>query len=103
MIEPIGRLVGTDVGPHEEHLAVPDFGEALLEADPPFLDRFDFTPHENDAGLEGLEQEVLVARLAIGGNDLNILDHKSHSNMRGTRGLSRAQVVLPTPLGPQKR
>ena len=59
VVEAVGGLVGTDVGPDEEYLAVADFGEALLEADPAFLDGLHFAAHEDDAGLERLEDVVV--------------------------------------------
>src|SRR5271168_4710387 len=65
MIQCVAVGVGADVGVQEESLAVFEQPVGILEVGFAFADGFDFGAAEGDAGLEFVEQKVVVAGGAV--------------------------------------
>jgi hypothetical protein len=68
VIEDVAMLVGADVGVEQPKLAVFHQSVGILEVDLPFAGRLDLGAGEDDAGLEFLQQEVIVGGGAIAGD-----------------------------------
>src|SRR5512138_3725955 len=71
VVEDIGRLVRADVAFDQEYLAVLHLGIAFLEADLPGPHRLDLAPDEGQAGLEGLEDDIVVRDRLVDGDGLH--------------------------------
>ena len=58
-------LVRVDVRANEPRLAVPDVRVRLLQADATLAERFHLAPGQHEAGLEALEEVIVVPRLPV--------------------------------------
>src|SRR5438105_1766206 len=70
MVFAVAMAVRRDVGADQERLAAAEIDVAILEVDPRLSERFDFGAGESDSGLDLLQDEVVVKRLAIRGDQL---------------------------------
>src|SRR5205807_9665977 len=66
----IAVTVGRDMRADKEGLAVVEVDVAVLQIHPPLAQRLDLGAGERDSCFELLEDEVVVKRLAIGGDHL---------------------------------
>ncbi len=64
-VEDVALLVGADVHAADEHLAVLDDGEALLEVHPPLTHALDLGALELHAAFQPLFDEVIVERFFV--------------------------------------
>ncbi len=65
-----GERVRRDVGVLQPQFAAPDFGVGVLEVDVPGPQALHLRPHQRDPGLERVDDLVVVAGPAVGGDDL---------------------------------
>ena len=64
-VEDVALLVGADVHAADQHLAVLDDGEALLEVHAPLAHALDLRAVQLHAALDALLDEVIVERLFV--------------------------------------
>ena len=67
-VEDIALLIGADVHPVDQHLAVLDDTVGILQVDVALADGFDLRAAQLEASLEFFLYKVVVIRLAVGGN-----------------------------------
>ena len=71
-VEDIALLIGGDVHPVDEKLAAVDGAIAVLQIDGPGPQAFDLGARQGDAAFIGLLHEIVVPRLAVDGDLLDL-------------------------------
>src|ERR1035437_5042938 len=98
VVLPIARLPRLDVHVLEEGLAVLNADEAVLDVDLAGSERLDLGAEELEAGLDLVEDEVLVKRGPVVGNRLLALSHDEPPGRAGrARIRPRASLSFPAP------
>ena len=68
VVEEVPEIIFVDMGVVEERFIILDAGEGVSDLAFASAQSFDLSAFEDDAGLEGLEDMIIVASLAIGEN-----------------------------------
>ena len=68
LVEDVAVVVGRDVHALDQQFAVLNVHPAVLQVDPASPQAFDLGALELNAGLQRFQNEILVARFAVGGD-----------------------------------